>query len=496
MEGRRRHRRWAGYVGACIFVTQVIAGCSSLRADVHADRPHIPSATNNRQQVLASYSPRPSPSLPKVTIYPSLAVAATPRHTLNRSRRPPTPVDPLDVAPNPPYRYPIHADIWDRLRRGFRLGDLDSKYVAWYERQFTVHPRQLQRMFERARAYLPYIVERVDERGIPLEIALLPAVESAFKPDARSRANAVGMWQFIAATGKRYGLRQDRWYDGRRDVIDATRAALDYLQFLHVRFGGDWFLALAAYNGGEARVKRELSHNRRHGKPQDYTALRLRTETRHYVPKLLAIRNIVAEPSKFGITLPDIPNRSTITVVDTASQVDLSVISMLAHVPLSDVQQLNPGFKRRATPPDGPHRVVIPASHREQLVAGLMTLDPRKRLPWVRHRVIRGDYLYKIARYYAVSVEQIRQANGLSGSLIYAGQDLAIPLAGQTLQPDAVLGTGAATRTPHVHQVGPGDTLGSIAKRYRVHVSQLTQWNSIQPNAHLKLGQRIIVYPN
>jgi membrane-bound lytic murein transglycosylase D len=404
--------------------------------------------------------------------------------------------DPVDAAPNLPYRVPVYDDIWDRIRSGLTLPELDSKHVSAYERAYSEQPKYLQRVFERASPFLPYIVEQVAARGFPLEIALLPVVESAFRPKARSWAGAEGMWQFIAATGRRHGLQQNWWYDGRHDVIESTRAALDYLQFLQAEFNGDWFLALAAYNGGENRIARELSRNRKQGKPLHFTALKLHSETHRYVPRLIAVRNIIADPEAFGVVLPDIPNRQPIAVIDAESQIDFAIVSTLAHVPLQMLLDLNPGYKRRATPPNGPHRIAVPATHQQQLIAGLANLSPNKRLRWTGYRVTSGDVLGKIAQKYGVSVREIRDANRLRGDLIKPGQNLIIPLSAQTLSTTAIDPPTAATGNRHTYRVSPGDTLWSIARRYRVYISQLTDWNSIEAGAVLRLGQQLVVNPN
>ncbi len=404
--------------------------------------------------------------------------------------------DPVDAAPNLPYRVPVYVDLWDRIRSGLTLPELDSKYVPVYERIYSERPEYLQRVFGRAGPFLPYIVEQVAARGFPLEIALLPVVESAFRPKARSRAGAEGMWQFIESTGKRHGLEQNWWYDGRHDVIESTRAALDYLQFLQAEFDGDWFLALAAYNGGENRIARALSRNRKQGKPLRFTALKLHSETRRYVPKLIAIRNIIADPEAFGVVLPDIPNRQPIAVIDAKAQIDIAIVSTLAHVPIQTLLDLNPGYKRRATPPNGPHRIAVPATHQQQLLAGLANLSPTERLRWTGYRVKNGDVLGKIAQQYGVSVREIRDANRLTGDLIKPRQNLIIPLSAQTLSTAAIDPPTAVTANRHTYRVAPGDTLWSIARRYRVYVSQLTDWNSIEASAVLRLGQQLVVKPN
>ncbi|MFQ5937633.1 MAG: transglycosylase SLT domain-containing protein, partial [Acidiferrobacterales bacterium] len=290
----------------------------------------------------------------------------------------------------PPSSQP--ADLWERIRSGFNLPPLDDSRVAYHERWFTKNPAYMRRKVARAQLYLYHIVEEVEKRGMPTEIALLPAIESAYHPHAYSRARALGLWQFIAPTARRYGIKMNWWYDGRRDVLASTQAALDYLDRLYSEFG-DWHLALAAYNAGEGKIRYAIRYNQRRGRPATYPYLRLRAETRHYVPKLMAIANIVSDPDAYGITLASIPNEPYFTSVDVGSQIDLNVIARLADVPVGDLYDINPGFKRWATDPNGPHRVLVPIDKKDRLVDDLNQLPNGSRVKWRRHRVRRGDTL-------------------------------------------------------------------------------------------------------
>jgi membrane-bound lytic murein transglycosylase D len=321
------------------------------------------------------------------------------------------------------------SDLFERMRRGFSLPQVDDirvrRELAWY----AAHSAYLERTFDRGRRYLHHIVETLEERNMPLELALLPVVESAFDPFARSPSLASGLWQFIPSTGRRYGLDQDWWQDERRDVLAATRAALDHLAELHEAFDGDWLLALAAYNAGEGSVRRAIEKNERRGLPTDFFHLDLRRETRAYVPKLLAIAELVAEPDLFGVEFPAIPNEPYFALVDTGDQVDLGLIADLAEIPRDELRALNPEFKRWATAPYGPHQLLVPAPAKERFEQVLSTLPPAKRLRFVRHVVRRGDTLAGIARQYRVPLEALRSVNRVRGSLIHPGQDLLVPLA-------------------------------------------------------------------
>lgn len=330
-------------------------------------------------------------------------------------------------------------DLWDRIRAGFAMEKLDGPRVERRERWFVDNPEYMARMLGRAKLYLYYIVEEVDKRGIPLEIALLPAIESAFKPHAYSRARASGLWQFIPATGKHYGLKINWWYDGRRDIKASTGAALDYLEKLYSDFDGDWHLALAAYNAGENRVARAIRYNQRKGRLAQYSDLTtLRWETRNYVPKLMAMVNIVSDPMRYGVNLEPIPNRPYFTKVDTGSQIDLAVVAGLADMNIDDIARMNPGFNRWATDPDGPHQLLVPIDKKEALMDGLDKLSDKDRIQWRRHTVRRGETLSEIGRRYGVSVNALRRTNRLRSTLIRAGQHLLIPISTRRLTPPRV----------------------------------------------------------
>ncbi|MGE5027802.1 MAG: transglycosylase SLT domain-containing protein, partial [Betaproteobacteria bacterium] len=237
------------------------------------------------------------------------------------------------------------TDLWERIRNGFTLQEVDTplvqSHVAWYANR----PDYVRRMVERSQLYLYHIVEEVEKRGMPTEIALLPMIESAFNPKALSRSRASGIWQFIPSTGKDFGLKQDWWYDGRRDVTAATDAALDYLQKLHDMFDS-WELALAAYNWGEGSVQRAIAKNQRMGLPTDYLSLKMPAETRNYLPKLMAVKRIVMDPEASGLTLASIPNRPYFATVTTKRHIDVAVAARLAEIPLQEFVSLNPAHNR------------------------------------------------------------------------------------------------------------------------------------------------------
>jgi membrane-bound lytic murein transglycosylase D len=279
-----------------------------------------------------------------------------------------------------------YDDLFDRMRAGFVFGEVQEPAIDQQLHWFEHNPEYLERTFQRAQRYMYHIVTEVEARGMPLEFALLPVVESAYEPFAYSRSRAAGLWQFIPGTGVRFGLKQDWWYDGRRDVIESTRAALDYLQALHDQFDGDWLLAIAAYNVGEMTVQREFDHNRALGLPTDFWHLKLPAETRAYVPKLLAMKRLMAEPERYGLEFAPMPNEPYFAVIETGSQIDLKIAAKLAGTSYDEVAALNPGYNRWATDPGGPHRLLVPIDNADGFEAALKTLAPEDRCSTSRMR--------------------------------------------------------------------------------------------------------------
>ena len=402
-------------------------------------------------------------------------------------------VSPLD---SNPAAVAAGADVFERIRQGFVLTDVDHEMVDRELNWFASHPAYLDRTFKRGERYLYHIVNEIEARGMPLELALLPVVESAFNPVAYSRARASGLWQFIPATGRRYGLKQNWYYDGRRDVVAATSAALDYLQFLHKEFEGDWLLAVAAYNCGERNVARAIARNRAAGKPTDFFNLKLPRETRAYVPKLLAMRRLVADPAAHGLIFSPIPNQPYFVKVPTGGQLDLHVAAELADLPKEELLALNPAFNHWVTDPDGPHHLLVPIDREEKLTAGIAALPPEQRVRVVYHRVRSGDTLGGIADKYNISVAALKSTNKLRGTVIHPGQDLLIaasPRAGDAkfaANYEPIEPTPARTASSK-HRVRRGDTLWSIAKSHGVSLDRLAAMNGLKRNGTLSVGQTL-----
>jgi membrane-bound lytic murein transglycosylase D len=396
-----------------------------------------------------------------------------------------------------------YDDLLDRMRAGFVFAEVQEpaidQQLAWLEH----NQAYLERTFQRAQRYLYYIVTEVEARGMPLEFALLPVVESAYEPFAYSPSRAAGLWQFIPGTGVRFGLKQDWWYDGRRDVVESTRAALDYLQALHDQFGGDWLLAIAAYNVGEMTVQRELDRNRALGLPTDFWHLKLPAETRAYVPKLLAMKRLMAEPERYGIQFAPMPNEPYFAVIDTDSQIDLKIAAKLAGTTYDEIAALNPGYNRWATDPAGPHRLLLPIDAADGFEAALKTLAPGDRMRYATYTVKGRESLASIAKEYGTSVVILTKINDLAGKRLQAGQTLRIPEASDEL-PEKVLLAAARVDRPardtadrHAHQiiyrVRAGDTLTKIARHQGITVGALARMNNMDTSDSVVKGQRLVV---
>ncbi|HTV94671.1 MAG TPA: LysM peptidoglycan-binding domain-containing protein [Steroidobacteraceae bacterium] len=395
-----------------------------------------------------------------------------------------------------------YDDLFDRMRAGFAFPEVQEPAIDQQLAWFQHNPDYLERCFQRAQRYLYHVVTEVEARGMPMEFALLPVVESAYEPFAYSVSRAAGLWQFIPATGARFGLKQDWWYDGRRDVIESTRAALDYLQALHDQFNGDWLLAIAAYNVGEAWVQRSLDYNRAHGLPTDFWHLNLPAETRAYVPKLLAMKRLMAEPERYGFDFAPIPNEPYFVVVDTGSQLQLTVAAQLAGTSYDELVALNPGFNRWATDPDGPHRMLVPIDSADAFEAALKSLAPEDRMRFETHTVERRETLAAIAKQYDTSAAVIAKVNDLPPGRLTPGETLKIPSISVQL-PEKVLLAAARVDRPEtdlgrrqrqiVYRVRAGETLNSIARRHGMQVTTLARLNNIALGERLTKGQRLII---
>ena len=398
----------------------------------------------------------------------------------------------------------VHPSVWERLTHSFALPDCAAHEVSrdWTE-WYASRPEYMGRIFKRAEPWIHFIADELERRGMPGELALLPIVESAYDPFAYSHGHAMGMWQFISATGRRYGLDQNWWYDGRRDVWASTHAALDYLADLHAMFDGDWLLALAAYNSGEGRVGRQVKRNLASGKPGDFWNLKLPRETRGYVPKLLGLACLFADPARYEFEIPATPDEPVIAGIDAGQQVDLVLVSQISEVPIDVLFTLNPGYNRWATSPQGPHRVVLPLEAAERFEGHLAALDGEALMKWDQVVVEPGDTLSHLASRHRVPVSVIRTSNDIDGDLIRPGQKLRLPRDEQLLIDPlyasaaaelAQLQSGLIAADRIEHRVRRGETLSVIARRYDVSVKDLMRWNGIKDPRRLRAGKTLTVF--
>lgn len=381
-------------------------------------------------------------------------------------------------------------DVWQRIRSGFKIDDdaTQNPLVAVHESWYAARPDHVRRIVERSRRYLYHIVEEVDRRAMPMEIALLPMIESAFNPTALSPSDASGIWQFIPSTGRLYGLKQNNWYDGRRDFTAATSAALDYLGKLYLDFG-DWQLALAAYNCGEGCVARAIQRNVQQGLPTDYASLSLPNETRHYVPKLLAIKKLVSNPEQYGIAINTLPNQPYFDQVTVQASMDIHSAARLAGMSSEEFIALNPAFPRKLIRSDTPVNLLVPVDKTDRFQRNLETGSWDS---WQPYAAKKGERPAAIAERYGVSLARLEEHNQFHlkrGKLVRA-QTILVPMRGrsaQVAQQDVASEPETAATS---HMVQKGDTLFSVARRYGLNVAELSQANP-GLNGGLKPGQTL-----
>lgn len=397
---------------------------------------------------------------------------------------------------------PRHEDIWERIRAGYKLQDQIGTNPRVERQRFGLasRPGSIQQIAERSGPYIHYIVERLEENGMPLELALLPMIESSYNPQAYSPAHAAGLWQFIPSTGRHFNLRQTNWYDGRRDILASTNAAISYLKRLHDMFNGDWLLALASYNAGEGTVSRAIERNQRQGLPTDYWNLPLPRETQDYVPKLLAVSQIIQSPAAYGVSLAPIANEPYFEKVAIRHQLDLSKVAAMADVDKDELYQLNPAFKHGITL-DGPRHLLVPVDKAEGLSESLARLRPESLVQWQRYQVRSGDSLHDIANRHHVTVTTLRDINRLSANRVRVGQTLLIPQTADSpptaplfeRSPQPVAEAPTKTATPRSYRVRRGDSLWSIARQHKVTAADLQRWNRLK-GRNLKAGQVLTLH--
>lgn len=475
------------------FLLSFIAGCSTLPSGPRSESGLGQAGTPPAPMA----SPVPSGPLTRIDAPLEQLVVA-------ESASPATALDLTAPAP----------DVWERIRRGFAIPNLETELANEWTRFYTERPRWVVVSAERASKYLFHIVEEIERRGLPTELALLPFVESAFNPHAQSPARAVGLWQFIPSTGRHFELQQNRWRDDRRDPVASTRAALDYLEYLF-DFHGDWYLALASYNWGQGAVRRSMDRNEAAGLPTDYLSIRMPDETRNYVPKLQAIKNIISDPQRFGIELPMVENEPYFVIVPKTRSIDVRLAAELANMPLEDFRDLNAAHLRQQIRGGQDTRLLLPADRADQFLSNLEAFSGSLAAS-SEYEVVRGDTLGRIARRNGVSLQDLMEANNLNArSILRPGQVLQIPGgAAPVVRPVAVASNSAAAAAQvaaasrqggstqaqpsastqqsgvRTHRVRAGDTLYSLARRYNSTVAALQRANNLRGSA-LRVGQQL-----
>ncbi len=388
-----------------------------------------------------------------------------------------TPDEPA-VEPTPAVTPQNQEDVWQRIAMQLEMEIPDHPKVDYYRTWYLKHPNHLRTVSQRAEPFLYLITERIEERGLPMELALLPIVESSFDAFAYSHGSAAGLWQFVSATGKSYGLEQDFWYDGRRDVSAATDAALDFLTDLNNRFDGNWNHAIAAYNSGGGRVNSAIRKNRNLGKPTDFFSLDLPKETSGYVPKLLALADIVANQEKYGFEIPPIANKPVVELVDPKEQLDLAIAADYAGISVKQLQGLNPAYNQWATSPDGAQQLLLPVESVDSFNQKVEE-NRGKGMQLVRYQVKAGDSLSVLASKYNTTSQVIRNANNLSSNTIRVGQHLMIPTSTRDDQAYALSAANRLAKTQSqsrgqiklTHRVVSGDSYGALLARTKCHIN-------------------------
>lgn len=415
---------------------------------------------------------------------------------------PETPQEPVETAAARPLPEKITAeelppeppvDLWERVRRQLSMHTLHNDRIGAARDYYLRQPRYFTLIAPRANRYLYYLVEEVERRELPIELALLPLVESAMNPFAFSGVQAAGMWQIMPGTADDLGIRRDWWYDGRLDVRESTNRALDHLEGLVADFDGDWLLALAAYNSGKGRVRQSLARNRRNGTGTDFWSLELPWETRHYVPRLIALSTLIAFDEALELELPPIPNEPAFTAVQTGGQIEMLRVAELAGLELMELRRFNPGQLRWASAPGGNDELLVPRSVAVDLLERLQELPADERVTWQSYRIRRGDSLISIARRFDTQVGLLREVNNVQGNLIRAGDIMMIPDSTAWRESMALAERGRSG-VRRGYKVRRGDSLYRIANRFNVTIDEIISWNNLDPARYLQPGQSLTLY--
>lgn len=487
---------------ACALGALILA-CAMAPLAAGAEEPAPPDVTAFGSA--ASVGPTTTSSAAAATAVPSAAIApgaalppSDPLGHLLQKLESENPADSARIEPS--VAGDTSIDLWERIRRGFKMPELTGRLSERSTRWYAAQPDYMGRMASRASLYLFHIVEEIEKRGMPTELALLPFVESAMQPEAESHAKAAGLWQFIPSTGRLYQLEQTLWKDERRDVLESTRAALDYLEKLYNDFG-DWHLALAAYNCGEGCIGRAITRNRARKKPVNYAALRLPRETQHYVPKLQAIKNIVRDPQAYDIELPAIQNEPYFAVVRKTRDMDIVTAARLAEMPIDEFRALNPSFNRPVIVGAAQSRILLPAERAETFIGNLAAFEATGQAlaSWTTHVMQPNETIAQVAERVGVSEAALREANRIPSRFrIASGSTILIPrdeemeddIAADTLDASFALVPERSNLRKITYRVRRGDTLYSVARRWRVDADDVVAWNRLR-SRQLFVGQRL-----
>ena len=379
-------------------------------------------------------------------------------------------------------------DIWERIRLELSLTIPKDQIAATslYRERLYSNQTAVNRISKSGQRYLFHTLTRAQELGLPVELALLPFVESEFDPYAKSVDGATGIWQFMPATGKEWGLKSNWWYDGKKDVLASTEAALQFLTYLNEKFDGDWLLAMAAYNTGPTRVNRAIRKNKREDRPVRFWDLNLPKETTAYVPKLLVLCELIKDPKAFDVNLPSIANRPYFERVKIPGQLDLMQAADLAGLKPETIYELNPGFNQWATDPSGPHYLLLPIGVSDRFMTQLESLDQNDLVRWDRYKIRRGDNLYKIASRYKIEVAVLMEINGLASDLIIAGKEIMVPRGSAW--------AGKQNPREQVYVVIGGDSLWNISKKFKVSIEDVVLWNDLDIEVPLQINQEIKIF--
>ncbi|MCL5261530.1 MAG: LysM peptidoglycan-binding domain-containing protein [Gammaproteobacteria bacterium] len=405
-----------------------------------------------------------------------------------------------DLPANYPTKSLPDGNLWSDLRGSFDLPvDTDSRAIQAQIRWFRAHQGYLNYVIERGAPYIYYILQETQRRHLPAELVLLPIIESAYNPFLYSKAGATGLWQMMPGTASGFGLKINWWYDGRRDIVASTNAALKYITYLHYFFNNDWLSAIAAYNAGEGKVQSAILHNQRNNLPTDFWSLPLPEETRAYVPKLLALAAIVKNPSRYGVNLIPVNNGQYLEEIDVGSQIDLNQAAKLAGVEVKTMRMLNPGFRRWASDPDGPYKLLVPKDNLDTFKKMLAETPPEKRVSWRKHMVGKKESLVSIAKKYHIDISTLRKINELKSNHVRYQQELLIP-ASLHIEENSDTDTAkiAEERLPGprqvVHTVKPGETVNSIAKEYNVKSNEVEYWNQLNETSDVVPDDELVIW--